>query len=167
MFTSFGEDPMTMVGIIAPPTPLGEPSLAAEQIVQSLSHELMSPYCPGRTISSCPSPNARKLEDFILEEATKGKSKEQIEQGLVATFGREKLGSLTSPAVLGFAGGVGLVAALVIAVLSRRWRSRPGQREDEARVRNAVGGPAASRARGPSDDELDRLSDALDEIEEF
>ena len=38
---------------------VGDPEL----ILQELSNELMSPYCPGRTIAACPSPNARKLED--------------------------------------------------------------------------------------------------------
>ena len=158
---------MIMAASWAPPGVGGEPSLAAEQIVQSLSHELMSPYCPGRTISSCPSPNARKLEEFILEEASNGKSKEQIEQELVATFGRQKLGSVTSPAVLGFAGGIGLIAAVVIAVLGRRWRRGLAGRElgagEWAQTRSTSGAGAAA----PSPDELDRLSDALDEIEEF
>lgn len=159
---------MPSVSTGAPPLEGGEPSLAAEQIAQSLSHELMSPYCPGRTISSCPSPNARKLEAFILEEATKGKSKAQIEQELVQSFGREKLGSVTSPAVLGFVGGLGLMAALGIVFASRRWRrTSVASPALEGVGLSAAAASGAATGPGPSEDELDRLSDALDEIEEF
>jgi cytochrome c-type biogenesis protein CcmH/NrfF len=158
---------MTKVEPASTSVSTGEPSLAAEQIAQSLSHELMSPYCPGRTLSSCPSPNARKLEAFILEEASNGKSKEQIEQELVASFGREKLGTLTSPAIIGFAGGLGLVAAMLIAVLSRRWRRGGTDVGAEAAVWHPHDPRTPSSSGSPSDDELDRLSDALDEIEEF
>ncbi|MFY0531261.1 cytochrome c-type biogenesis protein [Nannocystis pusilla] len=51
-----------------------------------LSHDLMSPYCPGRTIATCPSPNARKLEAQILDQARSGESRETIENTLVARF---------------------------------------------------------------------------------
>ena len=158
---------MTGIEPASTPSSGGEPSLAAEQIAQSLSHELMSPYCPGRTLSSCPSPNARKLEAFILDEASKGKSKEQIEQELVASFGREKLGTLTSPAIIGFAGGVGLVAAMLIAVLGRRWRRSVTAEGGETAAWHTQDPRTPSSSGAPSDNELDRLSDALDEIEEF
>ena len=133
-----------------------------DQIVSELSNDLMSPYCPGRTISSCPSPNARKLEEFILAEASAGKSKVEIEQGLVETFGREKLGSVTSPPVYLFVGLLALLGGVLLVVRARRWRGASG--EDLAGV---GGGATTLGVSGLSAEDQDRLEDALDDIEEF
>lgn len=132
--------------------------MEAEQVAQALSHELMSPYCPGRTISSCPSPNARKLEAFILEEAAAGKSKAEIEAGLVETFGREKLGSVTSPPVYWTVGLASILAAAWIVRAIRRWRATPAA---------AVVGAEVETGPRLDPESLDRLEEALDEIEEF
>lgn len=137
-------------------------SLEAEQIAQTLSHELMSPYCPGRTISSCPSPNARKLEEFILAEASAGKSKVEIEQGLVETFGREKLGSVTSPPVYLFVGLLALLGGVLLVVRARRWRGASGEE-----LAGVGGGATTLGVSGLSAEDQDRLEDALDDIEEF
>lgn len=163
----------------SPDGPAAEEDLAAEQLTRDLANELMSPYCPGRTISSCPSQNARKLEDFILEQAEAGKSRDEIEQILVEEFGRDKLGTVTSPHVVWTASAIALLAALLIGVWAYR---RVVQRQALA---HAGGGasPADARPGGaamadtfaapsrdaaaPSDDELDRLEDALDDIREF
>ena len=71
-----------------------------ERVLAELSNELMSPYCPGRTIASCPSGQARKLEDHILAEAQAGKTREEIEQSLVERFGPEIIGYAPQPVVL-------------------------------------------------------------------
>lgn len=160
-----------------PPGPQGEDDLAAEQLTRDLANELMSPYCPGRTISSCPSKNARKLEDFILEQAEAGQSRDEIEATLVEEFGRDKLGSVTSPHVVWTASAIALLAALLIGVWAyRRVASRQASGGEPAlsAAGTAAAAPlpdtfaAPSRdAKAPSDDELDRLEDALDDIREF
>jgi hypothetical protein len=61
-------------------TPSGDPE-QAEALATELSHDLMSPYCPGRTIATCPSPQARKLEALILEQAQAGKSPRRDRDG--------------------------------------------------------------------------------------
>ncbi len=128
------------------------PSQSAEQLTNQLSHDLMSPYCPGRTVATCPSPQARKLEDFILKEAEGGKSRDEIEQILVNRY----------PDILGYKGrpelliGLGLVALIAIVGLyfaARRWTSK---RPDEA---------AKPPAHGQQ--EQDALDDILDRTEGF
>ena len=161
-----------------PPGSSGEPDLAAEQLTRDLSNELMSPYCPGRTISSCPSTNARKLEDFILEQAESGKTRDEIEQILVEEFGRDKLGTVRSPHVVLTAGAIALVAALIIGVWTRRrlLRDRALAAPGGAMPAPAGAGstpaadtfaPPSTGSAAPSDEELDRLEDALSDIREF
>ncbi len=127
--------------------PSGNPDL----ILQSLSNDLMSPYCPGRTIASCPSPQARQLEDHILAEAEAGKSRDQIETALVARFGDEIIGYAPPPLLLYGGGLIGVVALVLVVMMGRRWARTPK--------------PAA--AAGPTQAELDRLEDALDEVDGF
>lgn len=126
----------------------GNPDL----ILQSLSNDLMSPYCPGRTIASCPSPQARQLEDHILAEAKAGKSRDQIESALVARFGDEIIGYAPQPVLLYGSALVGLLALILLVMMGRRWarRSTP-----------------ATAAAGPTQAELDRLEDALDDEDGF
>jgi cytochrome c-type biogenesis protein CcmH/NrfF len=142
--------------MFAPP-----PGQDPELILQQLSNELMSPYCPGRTISSCPSAYARKLEDDILAQAQAGKSRDEIEQGLVARFGPEIVGYAPQPAVLYGSLLVGLVALVLVALAARRWVRRPGAR---------ASGPQAPEPESdlrPTRAELDELEDALDEEDGF
>lgn len=126
-----------------------------DQILQSLSNDLMSPYCPGRTISSCPSPQARQLEDHILSEAKSGKSRDEIESALVTRFGSEIVGYAPPPVLLYGSAIAGLVVLILLVMMGRRWSRR---REPAT---------AGAGAGGPTQAELDRLEDALDEEDGF
>lgn len=144
--------------------PSAQASPEAEQLTRDLSNDLMSPYCPGRTISSCPSEQARKLEDYIMEQAEAGKSREEIETILVGRFGREKLGSKTDPLVLYGSLGAALAAGLLIVFATRKWL-RPAPAAASA-VASGGGAPRPERPRA-TQAELDGLEDALDDLEEF
>src|SRR5690349_405211 len=122
----------------------------------------MSPYCPGRTIASCPSEQARKLEDQILVQAQAGKSREQIEQSLVERFGPQIVGYAPQPIVLWGATVAGICGLLVLAWVGRRWL-----RPTPARATAPVAAAAAPAAGGPSKAERARLDDALDDLDEF
>lgn len=146
----------------------------AEQILSELSNELMSPYCPGRTISSCPSEQARKLEDHILAEAKAGKSRDEIEHELVEQFGSQIVGYAAQPIVLYGAAVAGLLGILYVAWVGRRWLR--GRTPDPvlATAAGAAGGAAVGANRAapggaaaPSEAERDRLEDALDDLDEF
>lgn len=137
----------------------GPPDAAAEQVANDLSHELPSPYCPGRSISSCPSSAARKLEDDILGMAQQGQSKAQIEEGLIVRFGREKMGYAQSSAVFIGVTVSALLAIVGIVMLARRW-ARQGREAEAASPNKSEAGD-----RVHSQDELDGLEDDLDEID--
>ncbi|MCX4244568.1 cytochrome c-type biogenesis protein CcmH [Paraliomyxa miuraensis] len=128
-----------------------------DQILQTLSNDLMSPYCPGRTISSCPSDRARDLEQRILTEAKAGKSRDDIEQGLVRDFGPEIRGYEGSPVLLYGSLVTGLVVLVVLVMAGRRWARRPV----------LAGAAVAAAGASPTRAELDRLEDALDEVDDF
>ena len=42
-----------------------DPEVALARTAHELSRELMSPYCPGRTLADCPSPDAGAVRDEI------------------------------------------------------------------------------------------------------
>jgi len=134
-----------------------------DQILQSLSNDLMSPYCPGRTIAACPSPQARQLEDHILAQAQGGKSREQIEASLVQRFGDDIVGYRPQPVLLYGSAVVGLLALLAVVLMGRRWARRPAA----VGLSPAVAMAAAGAHAVPSQAELDRLEDALDEVDEI
>jgi cytochrome c-type biogenesis protein CcmH/NrfF len=132
-----------------------------ERILQDLSNDLMSPYCPGRTISACPSGNARKLEDHILAEARAGKTREEIEADLVERFGSDIVGYAPRPILLYGTAILALMALVVIAMIGRRWvrRSRV--------VATSPSAGSSERGSGPTRAELDALEDALDDEDGF
>jgi cytochrome c-type biogenesis protein CcmH/NrfF len=132
-----------------------------ERVLQDLSNDLMSPYCPGRTISSCPSGNARKLEDHILEQARAGKTREEIEADLVERFGSDIVGYAPRPVVLYGTAIMALMALMLIAMIARRWVRKSG-----LLAPRSASGSAAPRS-GPTRAELDALDDALDDEDGF
>jgi cytochrome c-type biogenesis protein CcmH/NrfF len=74
---------------------LSLPSLAAaeESWGYDISHELMSPYCPGRTLATCPSPQAAELVQWIVMQEAAGVSQEQVIEMLIERFGEDILGA--------------------------------------------------------------------------
>ncbi len=137
----------------------------AEQLLSTLSTDLMSPFCPGRTIASCPSSQARKLEERILAEAKSGKTREQIEQSLVADYGRDIIGYRPPPSLMITTVVGGTLALSLIIVLGRRWvrRAKP----DGLAAAGTGAAPVPSPAGGPSLAERDALEDALDDEDGF
>lgn len=58
-----------------------------------LGSELMSPFCPGRTLSSCPSPQAAELVQWIVTQEAAGATKEEVLEILIEKWGEEILGA--------------------------------------------------------------------------
>ncbi len=67
------------------PTTEGEIS----NIVQELSQEIESPYCPGKTLAMCPSGGAADVRRDIQQMADRGMSREEIKRELLAQYGDE------------------------------------------------------------------------------
>ncbi len=52
-----------------------------------LSHDLMSPYCPGRTLAACSSPQAAELREWIVDQEKEGRGEAEVREELYAEFG--------------------------------------------------------------------------------
>jgi cytochrome c-type biogenesis protein CcmH/NrfF len=113
-----------------------------------LSREVMSPYCPGRALSDCPSPQAAEVREWIVEQEQAGVPRSEVEQELFRVFGDQLLQAPRAegmglmayviPAVAFAAGGA------LVAIFLRRQRS-------------ALGGPEpAPTPAAPLDPELER-----------
>lgn len=144
----------------AGPNTAQKPDREAEALLSELSHDLMSPFCPGRTIASCPSSQARKLEERILAEAQSGKSRDQIEQALVADYGSDIIGYRPPPSLLITTVVGGVLALTLLLYLGRRWVTRA--KPEAGKV--ATGAAGAGKATLA---ELDALEDALDDEDGF
>ncbi len=75
-----------------------------------LAHELMSPYCPGRTLAECPSSKADTLRMWLQVQEASGRSVEEVKAELVERFGDRVL---SAPRPEGFG-----LAAYVLPVLA-------------------------------------------------
>lgn len=71
-----------------------------------LSDELMSPYCPGRALSQCPSSAAEELRLWIIQQENSGASRDSVMRALMARYG-DMLLQAPKPE------GVGLIAYFV------------------------------------------------------
>jgi cytochrome c-type biogenesis protein CcmH len=82
---------------------------AVDTKASQLFDEVMSPFCPGRTLANCPSPRAATLRDQIKERLAAGATGEEIVDSLYAVYGDIVLGA---PRPRGF----GLLAWIVPGV---------------------------------------------------
>jgi cytochrome c-type biogenesis protein CcmH/NrfF len=78
-----------------------------------LAAELMSPFCPGRTLADCPSPNAASIRMWIVVQAAAGRTRDDVQAELY-----ERYGDVMRPAPR--AEGFGLLVALVLRRMTRR-----------------------------------------------
>ena len=111
------------------------PSVAVEEPegwAYALANELMSPFCPGRSLAECPSPNAETLRLWIIVQEAAGRSRASVEEELYARYGDEILAApraegfgLTASAIPIFAFAFG--GAVVFFVLRRLTRRPRGE----------------------------------------
>jgi len=79
-----------------------------------LAHELMSPFCPGRTLASCPSEKADEMRIWILMQETAGAERDDVISQLVARYGK---GILPAPPPDDATGIVGYAVPILAIVL--------------------------------------------------
>jgi cytochrome c-type biogenesis protein CcmH/NrfF len=120
------------------------------KLTQEVSHEIYSPYCPGKTLAMCPSGGASKVRQDIQELAREGMSKPEIKDTIVAQYGEEFRMSQpeTQDNMTLF---ILLAGALMVALLALFF------------LINRKGGSGASRASSPSDPPLDEQLSGEDE----
>lgn len=131
----------------------------AESLARDIAADMPSPYCPGRSIASCPSGPARELEDDILALAKQGKDRQEIEAVLVQRFGEEKMGKSQQTEILVAIILAAVIALVAIVVMARKWL-RPATANSELSSR-----PDPNPLAKVSADELDRLEDELDRLD--
>ncbi len=117
---------LLMTLLAAPVLAEGDP----EGWAYDLSAELMSPFCPGRTLADCPSQAAKSLVMWVVVQEAAGRTRSDVEEELIARYGEvmrpapkaEGLGitAYLVPAVT-FAGG----GVLIGLFLRRQTRSAP------------------------------------------
>jgi cytochrome c-type biogenesis protein CcmH/NrfF len=127
----------------------------------SMAHDLMSPFCPGRTLAACPSPQADELRQWILFQAAAGQSESEIRDILYERYGDVVLSAPKAEGAWGVSayaipiGGFVVGGAIVAFVITRLARGRVTQEEDDA----ATPIPVRTAASSMSDAELERLVD--------
>lgn len=129
-----------------------------------LASELMSPFCPGRTLATCPSPQAGELIQWIQVQEAAGVTKEEVVAMLIDRFGEEIQGAPPAEGitlwayvfpVAAFLGGGGLVAIVLRRIVGRRDdEGDDDEQGDDSEPPAPPPGPSS-----PEDDELARLVD--------
>lgn len=131
-----------------------------------LAGELMSPFCPGRTLASCPSPQAAEMIQWIATQEAAGVTREAVIAILVERHGEEILGAPPARGITLWAyifPVLGFVAFGAVAVFVLRRIVAPGERAPAAASMPPVAATAANvrpAASGPASDELARIVDA-------
>lgn len=122
------------------------------RITHEVSNEIYSPFCPGKTLAMCPSPNAAEVRMQIQNMATEGLESEEIKEKIVTQYGEEF--RLVDPPLVDNVGllGILLVGAILAGLLVRSWSTR---RSDEAAV---DAGPAREETK-PDDGYVSELRD--------
>ena len=89
-----------------------------DQRATQVYQDLLSPFCPGRSLKDCPSSKAEELKNSIKLELSLGQSSKDVYEGVIAKFGEqyravpknEGFGRLVWLAPLFFLVGGGVVA---------------------------------------------------------
>ena len=122
----------------------------------------MSPFCPGRSIADCPSPQAQTLRMWLIVQEAAGRSRAEVEAELVARYGESMLGA---PRAQGFGLTAYAIPAAVVAVgagvlawfLRRQTRtSKARERRRRRAPRSTPSSSACSTRSWPSDDRTPR-----------
>ena len=112
-----------------------------------LSGELMSPFCPGRTLSECPSPQADSLRMWMIVQEAAGRSRAEVEAELYERYGDA---ILAAPRAEGF--GIAAYLIPLIAFVA-------GGALLALFLRRQTHAPEPVVVVGPVDAELERLVD--------
>ncbi|MBN1609726.1 MAG: cytochrome c-type biogenesis protein CcmH [Polyangiaceae bacterium] len=135
------------------------PTETDAQRAEAIIDHTMSPFCPGRTLASCPSPNAATWRSEIRQWTREGVSTAEIGRRIEARAGVDLSGTPEGP--LGWKLPIVLAAAsvAVLGLILYRLRSARSRRSERKRD------PSVSPAAGNAD--LDRrLASELDALDD-
>lgn len=161
---------LLIVGLpILAATAAAPPAAAAteESWGYDLSHDLMSPFCPGRSLATCPSPQAAELVQWIVMQEAAGASQEQVVEMLIERYGEEILGAPPARGitlwayifpVLGIVGGGGLAFLVLRRIVGSKERADADATAETIPI--TAPRPLRGEAAPPADEELARIIDA-------
>lgn len=69
-----------------------DPEVTRARQANELSRDLMSPFCPGRTLADCSSPDAGAVREEIRQALRAGEQPEQVRARIEARFGDHVVG---------------------------------------------------------------------------
>jgi len=140
-----------------------EPNAAVPEVPEGWAYELpnylMSPFCPGKTLADCTSPQAASLRMWMIVQEAAGRTRADVEAELL-----ERYGDVLRPApkpegfgVTAYAVPIGafLAGGALVTVFLRRQTRRPPDASPAA-VPSPAGEPAVEPAIDP---ELERIID--------
>lgn len=130
----------------------------ARQQAADLAHELMSPFCPGKLLADCTSPDAGVLRQAIEGRLVAGETADAITTDLVRQYGAGILGA--PPAQ-----GLGLLAWLVPALLGVASAAGLGWKIAQAARAPATSAPGIAAAGATDAGALARLDDELRDLD--
>jgi cytochrome c-type biogenesis protein CcmH/NrfF len=104
----------------ADPIQQDDPNSESAQRARSLYRTVMSPFCPGRTLDSCPSPNATAWRSDIRKWVEEGVSTEEIRSRLQKRAEEDLSGGPNTGVGMWFAVAVASLAVVLLIVALRR-----------------------------------------------
>lgn len=87
----------------------------AARVANQVSYEIMSPFCPGKTLAMCPSPAAAEVRMQLQQMAESGMSEAQIRDAVIEEHG-EEFRTVEPPWTDNLGLLIGLLGALLVAV---------------------------------------------------
>ncbi len=121
----------------------------------SIAKQTMSPFCPGRTLADCPSPNAAEWRRDIELMVAEGREPSEIQEVLSQRAASDLSGSPQKDASYAVPVALLLSSLLLLGFIFFRLRRRKVERASGAT-------PAAVEDPNPALDE--RLADELDRV---
>lgn len=91
-----------------------------DQRMQDISRAVLSPFCPGRMLSDCPSSSASELKLELRNRIASGESAEAIIESLYATYGDE-VRATPRPSGVGIVAWIAPGVFLLVGGLSVAW----------------------------------------------
>jgi cytochrome c-type biogenesis protein CcmH/NrfF len=140
--------------VLATPS-VAEPNSAVAKVPEGWAYELpnylMSPFCPGKTLSDCTSPQAASLRMWMIVQEAAGRTRADVEAELLERYG-DVLRPAPKPEGFGvtayaFPIGAFLAGGVLVAVFLRRQTRRP------------QAPPPAAVSAAALDPELERIID--------
>lgn len=86
-----------------------------------VAERTMSPFCPGLTLSECPSSQSVELRDRIAEKVDAGWTNSRIDDWLIASYGESVLARPRAPVAFAIPIALLMSGAVAVMVLTFRW----------------------------------------------